>query len=153
MRVRFTFKHMLPSKEFKDIAESKFANLMRRFHAYTRKIRVTVDTDGPFKRMHAFLITQNGREVEASVRGQNEFSLIDELVQKLDGQMRRTKDRWTASKHKIGMRHGPKGELQKELSARFWGSHPSRDSAPIDAGDILKLPPHLWGPVPADRAS
>lgn len=151
MRVRFTFKHMASSKALIEIAESKLANLVRRFKPHPHHIAVTVDTDGPLKKMRASLITQDGRDIEAVVKGDNIFSLVDNLVQKLDVQLRRKKDRKNVFKNKwkSGFKKIDPSTASKQVdqSKNYW------TQTPIDAADILKLPPTLWGPVGSNRAS
>lgn len=150
MRVRFTFKHMETSKGLVEIAESKFENLMRRFKPSPQRVNITVDTDGPFKKLHATIVTNDGRDIEAVVRGENAYSLVDELIQKLDSQLRKRKERSKFNlKGVFRSRHQRDGVLRANLSAisGFWSQ------APIDAGDILKLSPENRGPLESWRAS
>ena len=151
MRVRFTFKHMDTSKSLMEVADAKFANLMRRFKLSPQLVHVRLDMDGPFKKIHATVITNNGQDIEAVVRGDNPYSLLDQLIQKIDSQLRRVKERLKFHKVKDDARL--RGDRFDETTASLpmvgglW-SQPS-----IDADDILKLSPSARGPIVQGRAS
>lgn len=151
MRVRFTFKHMESSKGLMEVAEAKFENLMRRFRLLPQRVHVIVDTDGPLKKMHATVVTSNGRDVEADVRGENAYSMVDALIQKIDGQLRKNKERLKFYKLKSESRSRKSRKEGKQLKftnlGGFWAQ------APIDATEILKLSAESRGPLTPSRAS
>jgi ribosome-associated translation inhibitor RaiA len=148
MRVRFTVKLKDASKRLVEVMESKLGNLSRKFRPHPDHINITLDQDGPFKKMRATLITTDGRDIEAIVRGQSEFSMIDDLIQKLARQMSRVKDRKALGKPRGQGRAKRDFDLAQLSSARqgFWAQ------TPIDAGDILKLSPAHRGPLPDEPA-
>ena len=93
MRVQFTFKHMVSSQALTDITEGKFGNLVKRFKPGPQHVGVTFSMVGRLIRMHASVTTNDGHNLEADCTCENAYSLVDSVLQKLDAQFRRRKER------------------------------------------------------------
>ena len=155
MRVQFTFKHMDSSKALMEITELKFGNLLKRFKPDPQHVRVTFSTEGRLIRMHASVITNDGHDLEADFKGENGYSLVDAVVQKLDSQFRRRKERLKLHKGE-GLRGAVRANTLFYTSGEIFESFTESDTMralsfwnqpPVDAGDILSLSPQLRGPL------
>jgi ribosomal subunit interface protein len=155
MRVQFTYKHMVSSQALMDITEGKFGNLLKRFKPSPQHVRVTFSMEGRLIRMHASVITNDGHNLEADCISENAYSLVDSVLQKLDAQFRRRKERLKFYKGE-GLRGAVRASTLFYSSGERFESFTESDTMralsfwnqpPVDAGDILSLSPQLRGPL------
>lgn len=136
MNIQFTFKQMASSQALSELVHSKLATKIERFTAQPVHAHVTFSVEGLNQRIHVSLITADGHDIEADHSGEDMYSEIDLVLEKVEAQLRKHKERLKAHKGEsirgnlaaIAAANGTTGESLDSLS----------DDA-IDAKEILNF--------------
>lgn len=139
MKIQFTFKHMESSQALADLAEEKFTSKIERLTTRPVHAHVTFSVQGLIQKIHVTLLTADGRDIEAEHSGTDMYAEIDIVAEKLEGQLRRHKEKLKSHKGP-GTRNLAQAVQATvgEQGAFLNGSELEADAA-IDAAEILNF--------------
>ncbi len=140
MNIQFTFKHMESSQPLVELAEEKFSAKIDRFTSNPVHAHVTFSVQGLTQKIHITLLTADGHDVEAEHEGNDMYAEIDIVAEKLEGQLRRHKEKLKSHKGASVRDLPQKASLSPlEEDKLFIAEEELGLENAIDAGDILNF--------------
>lgn len=139
MKIQFTFKHMESSQALADLAEEKFTAKIERLTTRPVHAHVTFSVQGLLQKIHVTLLTADGRDIEAEHEGMDMYAEIDIVAEKLEGQLRRHKEKLKS--HKGATARGLTQAIHATIGEQVAFFHDGKlevDTA-IDAAEILDM--------------
>jgi ribosomal subunit interface protein len=136
MIVQFTYKHMPSSEALSTLAEEKLLAKISKFTAQPVKAHVTFSVEGQVQKMHVSLITSDGYDIEAEHQGADLYSEIDIVVERVEAQLRKYKERMKTRKGGLGHKD-MNSVASAQASVDDLAEIVAEDA--IDATDILTL--------------
>ncbi len=124
MQFQFSFKHMETSVALQNYAEDKIKEKVKKYVTKPIDAQVTFHVEKQSHRAHCSLRGGDGFSVEVDHVCEDMYGSIDQMIDKLDIQLKRQKEKLKNHKNKKTVKH---------LSV----VNPDADSA-IDAEDLLK---------------
>lgn len=126
MQVQFSFKKMESSDALSTYAKEKIIERINKFVTKPIDAHVTFSMDGPAHIAHCTLAGGDNFNVEVQHSGDDMYSSIDMMVDKLSSQLKKQKEKLKDHRSKVGL-----SEVSKVMAP---GGEP-----PVDASDIIKL--------------
>ena len=131
MQFRFAFKHTKSSESMQDYATQKINERVRKYVTKPIDAEVTFFVEGEEQNVHCHLRGGDGFSIEGQARSGDMHSAVDMLLDKLDIQLR---------KHKEKLKHHKRPE---HLNLKLIQTDPEIskddcDSIPVDAEDMIK---------------
>jgi len=99
MKTSFTFKHLKPSQKVENYAEQRLGKL-EKFALKPLQIKFIFEEHRHLQSAEAVVTGYHGRHT-AVARGENLFAAIDEVVDKLERQLSRQKEKVQSHKKKL----------------------------------------------------
>lgn len=144
MNYRFTFKHMATSDALRTYAQEKISTKVDKYVTKPIEVAVTFSVDRLDHRIHLSLAAGDGFDVQVEQSDIDMYAAVDKLIDKLDMQLRRHKEK--LKNHKSSKHHRYTGVFgDSEPLDRGHQSDEVSDLAAvlvddeIDARDLLKL--------------
>lgn len=128
MNIQFTFKQMSSSQALSDLFTEKLTTRIGKFTSRPAHAHVTFSVMGLQQKIHVSLTTADGRAIEAEHSGDDMYAEVDIVVERLEAQLR---------KHKERLRNHKRESLKLRSYPRLTELFADNDA--IDASDILKL--------------
>lgn len=130
MQCRFSFKHMKSSQALIDYATEKAEQKIEKYASKPIEAHITFSVEGRDHIAHCNVIGGDGFNIQVEAGCEDMYGTIDLLVDKLEIQLKRQKEKLKSHKHQIGLHH-----LQlKEVT-----SDEDYETVPVDAKDLLKF--------------
>ena len=130
MQCRFSFKHMKTSESLSEYAEQKITEKIQKYSTKPIEAQVTFSVEGHDHKVHCSVKGGDGFNVQVDAACEDMYGSVDLLIDKLDIQLKRQKERLKNHKHSINIRH---------LEPREHVSKDDCDEIPADADDVIKL--------------
>ena len=93
MQITFNFKNFEPSDQLKDYAQGRFQKLDKYLrHPETAEIQVNLEVE-KFRQMADVTLISDETQLSAGYESEDMYSSIDNVLDKLEAQIRRIKDR------------------------------------------------------------
>lgn len=125
MRVNVTFRHTNSSKALKDYSEEKVQKLEKYLHK-PLEAHVILSVE-KIRHIAEVNITAAGHTIFGREVTEDLYSAIDQVVDKLEKQVRRHKDRVVSQKKSAARSAGPKKEARKKAADAFRDSDKKSD--------------------------
>ena len=128
MNFKFTFKHMKTSDALRAYAQEKIADKVEKFVTKPIEVRVTFGVEHMKNQIHLSLYAGDGFDVQAEQEADDMYAAVDLLVDKLEIQLRKHKEKLKDHKHDGGL-----SSVASSLTA------PILNDDTMDAVDVLAL--------------
>ena len=130
MQFRVSFKHMKSSSALSDYAQQKIVQTIEKYSTKPIESHVTFSVEGREHIAHCNVIGGDGFSFQVDAHCEDMYGSIDILLDKLDVQLRRQKERLKKHKNNSNIRAL---KLVPQQSSKF-----DCDSIPVDASDLIK---------------
>ncbi len=115
MEIQFNFKNFEPSEHLKKYAENRFSKLakyIKRMDSAFLQVNMEVDK---YRQIVEVVFTADDIHISAQEESQDMYASIDKVLDKMDAQLRKMKDKEKdRRKGKLNKTHGPKEEIIEE---------------------------------------
>lgn len=129
MQCRFSFKHMKSSPALTEYAEAKILQKIEKFSTKPIEAHLTFSVDGYEHRAHCSVKGGDGFNFEVEAVCDDMYGSVDLLLDKLEVQLKRQKDKLKRPKYTHNIR---------DLKPKEYVSKEDCDSVPVDADDLIK---------------
>ncbi len=117
MQMNFTFKNFEPSDHLRKYAERRFGKIAKYVpNADTAELKVNLEVD-KFRHKADILLVGDNLRISSNEQSEDMYSTVDLLLDKLEGQVRRLRD-----KGKKNRKKGGQGRGKAPVSAETWDS-------------------------------
>jgi putative sigma-54 modulation protein len=127
MQLMFSFKHMESSAPLREFAENKIREKIEKFSTKPIEAHFTFSVDNHSHHAHISIKGGDGFSFQVDASSADMYGTIDLLVDKMETQLKRKKEKLKKHKFKDNIR-----QIRPSLDSEDW------DSAPIDAEDLIK---------------
>ena len=130
MQFRVSFKHMKSSPALSEYAEHKIVQTVKKYSTKPIETHVTFSVEGREHIVHCKVSGGDVFSFQVDASCEDMYGSIDVLLDKLDVQLRRQKERVKKHKNNSNVRSL---RLVKPASSKY-----DCDSIPVDASDVIK---------------
>ena len=130
MQCRFSFKHMKTSEALVEYSEEKILGKIEKFSTKPIEAHITFSVDGHEHIAHCSVKGGDGFNIQVESTCADMYGSVDILIDKLEGQLKRQKEKLKHHKHTHNIRM---------LKPKEYVSNDDCDSIPVDAGDLIKF--------------
>jgi len=132
MDFRCTFKQMATSDALREYAREKVEAEVAKFVAKPIGAQMTFSVDRLAHHAHLHLSAGDGFSVEVDQVESDMYAAVDKLVDKLEVQLRKQKEKIKAHKHKDA-------KLEKTINSTRLADEEAFAAAAVDAGELIAL--------------
>lgn len=125
MQFQFGYKHMSSSDNLRVHAERKITEKVEKFATKPQSVHVTFEVERHVHRVHISIKGGDGFSFDIEHAGQDMYACIDQAVDKLEGRLRKQKERLKDHKN------------TRLVDSKPYQSSHHHDLGEIDAADIL----------------
>lgn len=136
MFFQFTFKKMDPSDSLMSMAIEKIGTRIQTFSGHCINPHLTFSSYRGMQQIHFSMLTKDGFKIEVSHSGPDMYAELDEVVDRIESQLRKHKERLRHHKGQTGIRTAAMGMPEIYHDARW--EDVLCEPKEVDAADILK---------------
>jgi putative sigma-54 modulation protein len=137
MFFQFTFKKMDPSDSLVRMAIDKLESRIQALSGHCINPHLTFSSYRGIQKIHFSMLTQDGFRIEVSHSGPDMYAELDEVVDRIESQLRKHKERLREHKGQTGIRAAAMG-MPSIYRDPLWDDV-LNEPKDIDAGDIMKF--------------